>query len=232
MMKNSYPEIETHDVVKVYSTGGIRFEALRGVSVEIDRGELVSILGPSGSGKSTLLHLFGLLDRPSSGKILIEKKDVSKVSEDQLAKMRNRRIGFVFQAYNLINRLNSVENIEMPLISQGINPAKRRKLATKMLDMVGLESKSLNKPAELSGGEQQRVAIARALVTSPAIILGDEPTGNLDSKTSMQIMDILREVNEKFRTTIVLVTHNIDLASRTHRRIMLRDGQVEKEDFD
>jgi putative ABC transport system ATP-binding protein len=231
-MRNSYPAIETHDVVKVYRTGGIRFEALRGVSIEIDRGELVSILGPSGSGKSTLLHLFGLLDRPSSGKILIEKKDVSKVSEDQLAKMRNRRIGFVFQAYNLINRLNSVENIEMPLISQGINPAKRRKLATKMLDMVGLASKSLNKPAELSGGEQQRVAIARALVTKPAIILGDEPTGNVDSKTSMQIMDILRGVNEKFRTTIVLVTHNIDLASRTHRRIMLRDGQIEKEDFD
>jgi putative ABC transport system ATP-binding protein len=146
--------------------------------------------------------------------------------------MRNRRIGFVFQAYNLINRLNSVENIEMPLISQGINPAKRRKLATKMLDMVGLTSKSLNKPAELSGGEQQRVAIARALVTNPTIVLGDEPTGNLDSKTSMHLMDIIRGVNEKFKTTIVLVTHNIDLASRTHRRIMLRDGQVEKEDFD
>jgi putative ABC transport system ATP-binding protein len=218
--------------VKVYQTGKMRFEALRGVSLKLEQGELVSILGPSGSGKSTLLHILGLLDRPSSGKVFLEGKDTSKIDEDRLATMRNRRIGFVFQAFNLIHRLNSIENVMLPLVAQGVDPVKRRGSALKMLDMVGLASKELNRPAELSGGEQQRVAIARALVTNPAIVLSDEPTGNLDSKTAMHVMDMMRDVNERLKTTIVLVTHNIDLAARTRRRIMLRDGLVEKEDFD
>jgi len=216
--------------VKIYSTGGIRFEALRGVSVKIEKGELVSILGPSGSGKSTLLHLIGLLDRASSGKVLIESQDTSKLSEDRLASMRNERIGFVFQAFNLIHRLNALENIELPLISRGMDPAVRRDSAMKMLDVVGLASKKLNRPVELSGGEQQRVAIARALVTNPAIVLGDEPTGNIDSKTAMQIMKIIRDINEAFNTTFVLVTHNVEVAAQTNRRIVLRDGQIEREE--
>ncbi|MEM2841579.1 MAG: ABC transporter ATP-binding protein [Candidatus Bathyarchaeia archaeon] len=230
MKENSKIMVETKDLVKVYRTGGVRFEALRGVSLKIKKGELVSILGPSGSGKSTLLHIMGLLDRPSSGRVYIEGKDTSKIDEKGLAEMRNRRIGFVFQAFNLIHRLNSVENIELPLISQGIDPVSRREHAVKMLDMVGLASKSLNRPAELSGGEQQRVAIARALVTNPAIVLADEPTGNLDSKTAMQIMDIVGKVNESLGTSFVIVTHNFEVAARTHRRIILRDGQVEREE--
>ncbi|MGQ9542498.1 MAG: ABC transporter ATP-binding protein [Candidatus Bathyarchaeia archaeon] len=222
--------VDARDLVKVYRTGGVRFEALRGVSLKIRKGELVSILGPSGSGKSTLLHIMGLLDRPSSGRVFIEGQDTSKIDEKGLADMRNRRIGFVFQAFNLIHRLNSVENIELPLISQGIDPVTRREHAVKMLDMVGLASKYLNRPAELSSGEQQRVAIARALVTNPAIVLADEPTGNLDSKTAMQIMDIVSKVNESLGTSFVIVTHNFEVASRTHRRIILRDGQIEKEE--
>ena len=232
MKRNDVPSIEIKDLVKVYHTGKMRFEALRGVSLKLEQGELVSILGPSGSGKSTLLHILGLLDRPSSGKVFVEGKDTSKVDEDRLATMRNQRIGFVFQSFNLIHRLNSIENVMLSLVAQGVEPVKRRESALKMLDMVGLASKELNRPAELSGGEQQRVAIARALVTDPAIVLSDEPTGNLDSKTAMHVMDMIRDVNERLKTTIVLVTHNIDLAARTRRRIMLRDGLVEKEDFD
>ncbi len=230
MKSSNTNSIETRDLVKIYSTGGIRFEALRGVSVKIEKGELVSILGPSGSGKSTLLHLIGLLDRASSGKVLIESQDTSKLSEDRLASMRNERIGFVFQAFNLIHRLNALENIELPLISRGMDPAVRRDSAMKMLDVVGLASKKLNRPVELSGGEQQRVAIARALVTNPAIVLGDEPTGNIDSKTAMQIMKIIRDINEAFNTTFVLVTHNVEVAAQTNRRIVLRDGQIEREE--
>jgi len=230
LKRNSSLSIETRDLVKIYRIGGLRFEALRGVSIKIEKGELVSILGPSGSGKSTLLHMMGLLDRPSSGKVLIEGQDTSKMSEEKLALMRNERIGFVFQAFNLIHRLNTVENIELPLISRGVDPVARRDHSIKMLSEVGLASKSLNRPAELSGGEQQRVAIARALATDPAIVLGDEPTGNIDSKTAMQIMKIIIDVNKRFNTTFVLVTHNIEIASETHRQIILRDGSIEREE--
>ena len=228
--KNNSPAIETRDLVKIYKIGGLRFEALRVVSIKIEKGELVSILGPSGSGKSTLLQLMGLLDRASSGKVQIEGQDTSKMSEERLAAMRNDRIGFVFQAYNLIHRLTTVENIELPLISQGVEPVKRRDHALKMLSEVGMASKSLNRPAELSGGEQQRVAIARALATDPAIVLGDEPTGNLDSKTAAQILKIIIDVNKRLNTTFVLVTHNLEIASETHRRIILRDGLIEREE--
>jgi putative ABC transport system ATP-binding protein len=229
-LRNNGPVVEVNDVVKVYTTGGVRFEALRGVRLRVERGELISILGPSGSGKSTLLHIMGLIDKPTSGKVFFEGHDTSKLSEDRLATLRNRRIGFIFQAFNLIHRLTALENVELPLISQGMDPKARRSYAMKTLDLVGLSSKSRNKPYELSGGEQQKVAIARALVTSPTIVFGDELTGNVDSKTTMQIMKLINEINADIGTTFVLVTHNPEVAAATRRRITLRDGQVERDE--
>jgi len=222
--------IEAREVTKVYSTGGLRFEALRGVSLRIEGGELISIVGPSGSGKSTLLHTMGLIDRPSSGKLFFEGQDTSRMSEDALAMLRNKRIGFVFQAFNLVHRLTALENVELPLISRGMDPRARRDRAMKMLDLVGLSSKYGNKPYELSGGEQQRVAIARALVTDPAIVFGDEITGNLDSKTTLQIMKLVGEINARTGAAFVLVTHNPEVAAATRRRIFLRDGAIERDE--
>ena len=229
-MKSNNTLVETQDLVKIYEIGGIRFEALRGVTIRMEKGELVSILGPSGSGKSTLLHMMGLLDRPSSGRVFYEGEDTSQLSEDKLAIMRNQRIGFIFQAYNLVNRLNVVENVALPLVSRGMDPETRNNDAMKMLDSVGLASKYKNKPSELSGGEQQRVAIARALVTYPRIVFGDELTGNLDSKTAMQIMKVINDVNATLGTTFVLVTHNPELANATRRRIVVRDGLIEQDE--
>jgi len=229
-LKSNNVIVETQDLVKIYETGGTRFEALRGVSVRMEKGELVSVLGPSGSGKSTLLHMMGLLDSPSSGRVFYEGEDTSKLSEDKLAIVRNQRIGFIFQAFNLVHRLNVVENVALPLVSRGIDPKTRNDSAMKMLDSVGLASKYKNKPSELSGGEQQRVAIARALVTYPRIVFGDEVTGNLDSKTAMHIMKLINEVNATLGTTFVIVTHNPELANATRRRIIVRDGQVESDE--
>jgi len=229
-LKSNNVIVEAEDLVKIYHTGGTRFEALRGVSLRMEKGELVSILGPSGSGKSTLLHMMGLLDRPSSGRVFYEGEDTSKLSEDKLAIMRNQRIGFIFQAFNLVHRLNVVENVALPLVSRGIDPKTRNDSAMKMLDSVGLASKYKNKPSELSGGEQQRVAIARALVTYPRIVFGDEVTGNLDSKTAMHIMKLINEVNETLGTTFVIVTHNPELADATRRRIIVRDGLIEQDE--
>ena len=206
------------------------FEALRGVSVRLEKGELTSVLGPSGSGKSTLLHMMGLLDRPSSGRVFYEGEDTSKLGEDKLAIIRNQRIGFIFQSFNLVHRLNVVENVALPLVSRGIDSKTRNDSAMKMLDSVGLASKYRNKPSELSGGEQQRVAIARALVTNPRIVFGDEVTGNLDSKTAMQIMEQISDVNATLGTTFVIVTHNRELADATRRRISVRDGQIESDE--
>ena len=206
------------------------FEALRGVSVRLEKGELTSVLGPSGSGKSTLLHMMGLLDRPSSGRVFYEGEDTSKLGEDKLAIIRNQRIGFIFQSFNLVHRLNVVENVALPLVSRGIDSKTRNDSAMKMLDSVGLASKYRNKPSELSGGEQQRVAIARALVTNPRIVFGDEVTGNLDSKTAMQIMEQIGDVNATLGTTFVIVTHNRELADATRRRIIVRDGQIESDE--
>ena len=222
--------VETEDLVKIYQTGGVTFEALRGVSVRLEKGELTSVLGPSGSGKSTLLHMMGLLDRPSSGRVLYEGEDTSKLGEDKLAIIRNQRIGFIFQSFNLVHRLNVVENVALPLVSRGIDSKTRNDSAMKMLDSVGLASKYRNKPSELSGGEQQRVAIARALVTNPRIVFGDEVTGNLDSKTAMQIMEQINDVNATLGTTFVIVTHNRELADATRRRIIVRDGQIESDE--
>jgi len=206
--------------------GKIEVKALRGIDLEIKKGEFISIVGPSGSGKSTLLHLMGALDRPTDGKVFIEGRDISLLSDNQLAKLRNRWIGFVFQAYNLINRMDALSNVELPLIVRGLSRKKRRAKAKQFLEMVGLGEKIHRKPMELSGGEQQRVGIARALVTEPVLVLGDEITGNLDTKTSQDVIAMLRHLNEASGTTFVLITHDLDVAALTDRIIHLSDGMV------
>jgi putative ABC transport system ATP-binding protein len=209
--------------------GHINYSALRGVNLKIGKRELVSIVGPSGSGKSTLLNLIGALDPPTSGHVIIDGVDLRKLNEDKLALLRNQKIGFVYQTFNLIQRLTATENVEMPLIARGVPDKIRRSRSLKMLSAVGLAQKANKRPTELSGGEQQRVSIARALVTQPALVLGDEPTGNVDSKTTIEILNYIVQVNKAFGTTFLLVTHNPDVANMTHRMITLRDGLIEKE---
>lgn len=223
--------VEVDNLVKVYRTGTIKFTALRGLSLKVRRKEILSIVGPSGSGKTTLLNMIGIIDKPSSGKIRIDGIDVSKLDEEKKSIVRNKKIGFVFQAYNLIHRLTAAENIELPLIASGMNPSKRRQASEKMLASVGLESKVFNRPFELSAGEQQRVAICRAMVTNPTLVLGDEITGNVDTKTSEQIMELIRRINESDGRTFILITHNLELARQAHRMVYLRDGQIEKEEI-
>ena len=230
MSRNNEFAVEVKDLVKVYRTGSVSFRALDGLSLKVRKGEIISIVGPSGSGKSTLLNMIGLLDKPSSGTVLIDGVDVSKLDEDKKAVLRNKKIGFVFQAYNLIHRLTSIENVELPLIALGIRREARRARAKKMLDSVGLSTKYYNKPYELSGGEQQRVALSRALVADPALVLGDEITGNVDSKTSTQIMDLVETINKNAGRTFALVTHNPELARRASKIFYVRDGQIEKEE--
>jgi putative ABC transport system ATP-binding protein len=230
-MSSSIPAVQTIDVTKVYRVGHIDYPALRGVSLKISKGEFVSIMGPSGSGKSTLLNVIGALDPPTSGRVIVDGINLRKLSEDKLALLRNRKLGFVYQSFNLIQRLTSVENVEMPLISRGLPEKVRRSRSLKMLRAVGLTGKARKRPAELSGGEQQRVAIARALVAEPAVIIADEPTGNLDSKTTSEVVDQFARVNKEFGTTVLVVTHNADIANRTHRIISLKDGLVEKEQY-
>jgi len=223
--------VETIDLTKVYRVGHTDYPALKGVSMKIRKGEFVAIMGPSGSGKSTLLNLIGALDRQTSGKVLIEGIDLRKLSEDKLSLLRNRKLGFVYQSFNLIQRLTSVENVEMPLIARGMSDKARRSKSLKMLSAVGLTSKENKRPTELSGGEQQRVAIARALVTQPTLIIADEPTGNLDSKTTQEVVDQFINVNRQFGTTILVVTHNPDIAERTQHIISIRDGLIEKDEY-
>ncbi|MCD6576478.1 MAG: ABC transporter ATP-binding protein [Anaerolineaceae bacterium] len=207
--------------------GKVSVNALRGVSLEINRGEVVSIMGPSGSGKSTLMNIIGCLDRPTSGVYLLDGQLVSNMADDQLASVRNKKVGFVFQNFNLLPRSTALINVELPLRYAGINKGRRKK-AARALDSVGLGDRLNHKPTELSGGEQQRVAMARAIINNPSIILADEPTGNLDSKSGKEIMDLLLNLNKEFGTTLIIVTHDPKIAKKTQRVINLYDGLVER----
>lgn len=217
------------DVWKIYKTGKTEYPALRGLTLRVRRGEMLSVMGPSGSGKSTLLHIAGTLDRPDRGRVVINGIDVSGLDDSQLSEIRNKLIGFVFQAYNLISRLSALENVALPLAVRGVPLQERRAAALEALRLVGLEDVARKKPTELSGGEQQRVAIARGLVGKPQILLADEPTGNLDTKNTRIIMELLRNINNTFGTTLVIVTHNPEVAERCDRIVRLRDGRVESE---
>ena len=221
--------VRTEDLVKMYNSNGVQVNALRGVNMSVNRGEFVSIIGPSGSGKSTLLNLLGALDRPTQGKVYIDGIDIYSYNDNKLAMIRNRKIGFVFQAYNLINRSTVLRNVELPALIAGMPKEKRVARALQLLNILGIGDKAYFKPTSLSGGQQQRVAIARALMNDPAIILADEPTGNLDTKTGLEVIQLLRMLCERFNKTVIMVTHNLEHASMSMRSIQLRDGMVEKE---
>ena len=222
--------IRIENLTKVYQMGEIEVHALRGVSFNVDRGEVLAIMGPSGSGKSTLMNMIGCLDNPTSGEYYLENELVSTLHDDQLALVRNRKIGFVFQKFNLLARATALANVELPLRYAGIN-GDRKMLAQKALESVGLGDRIYHQPNELSGGQQQRVAIARALVNQPAIILADEPTGNLDSQSGDEIMKLLLELNKTQGTTLLIVTHDPEIATVAERIIYLRDGAIEDEEL-
>jgi len=221
--------IETEDLVKEYRQGENTLRVLDKINIKIETGEFMAIMGPSGSGKSTLLNMLGALDRPTSGKVVIGGIDIAGLDDNQLANLRNKELGFIFQQFNLITRMNALDNVEVPLSISGISRSKRRERAKDLLKQVGLESRLDHKPTQLSGGEQQRVAIARALANDPNIFLCDEVTGNLDSKTGQEIIVFLRELNKERKKTFVLVTHDPNVAQSTDRLLMIRDGKVEGE---
>jgi putative ABC transport system ATP-binding protein len=219
--------IHLEDIHKVYRTGGVEVHAVRGVSPVIKRGEFAAIMGASGSGKSTLMNIIGCLDRPTSGRYLLDGTDVSALNRDQLADIRNQKIGFVFQGFNLLSRTSALENVELPMLyhHEHLSGHEQRKRALQSLELVGLAARADHHPNQLSGGQQQRVAIARALVNQPALLLADEPTGNLDSQTSIEIMGVFQKLNDQ-GITIVMVTHELDIARYTRRNIIMRDGQI------
>jgi putative ABC transport system ATP-binding protein len=223
------PVIEIGDLHKVYETGSVRVHALRGVSLTVDPGEFIAIMGASGSGKSTLMNIIGCLDRPTSGQYLLDGIDVSHLSKDERADIRNQKIGFVFQGFNLLRRTSALENVELPLIYAGVNSAERAYRSREALAIVGLAHREDNHPSQLSGGQQQRVAIARALVNNPSLLLADEPTGNLDSRTSVEVMSVFQRLNRESGLTVVLVTHEPDIAQYATRVIVVRDGLITRD---
>ena len=233
MIKSSSPKnnsspvvLELSQVVKTYTSGNTVFNALDGVSLKIHEGEFVSITGPSGSGKSTLMHIIGLLDNPTSGQVLLDNRDISHLSESQMAQIRNVTLGFVFQQFNLLAKTSALENVQLPLLYSNIPRSRHDALAIEMLTKVGLQDKLKNTPSQLSGGQQQRVAIARALINDPKIILADEPTGNLDSRSGKDVMELFHHLHQTEKRTIVLVTHDMELAQQAQRIIIIKDGQV------
>lgn len=225
-MKNAI--IKLDDVWKTYRMGNVKVNALRGLDLAIKEGEFVAIMGPSGSGKSTAVNMVGALDMPTKGKIYLENRDISKLSESDLAQIRGRKIGFIFQQFNLINTLSALENVALPMVFQGVSKEERIKRAKNILEMVGLGDRINHKPTELSGGQQQRVAIARALANNPEVVLADEPTGNLDSKTGETVISFLTNLNKKDKKTIILVTHDMNIAKHANRIEFLKDGTIVK----
>ena len=224
--------IGVKSLVKTYVVGEVEVRALRGVNLEVQRGEFLAVTGPSGSGKSTFMHIVGCLDRPTSGQYLLDGQDVSRMSKDALAAVRNRKIGFVFQGFNLLSRTSALDNVELPLLyggSSNLKTSERHKRAHEMLDLVGLGNRTDHHPNQLSGGQQQRVAIARALINNPSILLADEPTGNLDTRTSIEVMGIFQKLNKERGITVVLITHEMDIAEYGTRTVTFRDGQVVKD---
>jgi len=221
------PLIELRELRKVYDLGEVRVEALKGATLDIERGEYVALVGPSGSGKSTLMNLLGCLDRPTSGSYRIAGEEVADLSADERARLRNKQIGFVFQNFNLLARTTAVENVELPLLySNEHSVRERRRLAVELLERVGLGGRLDHQPSQLSGGQQQRVAIARALVNQPSILMGDEPTGNLDTRTSREIVELFRKLNEEEGLTIIIVTHDLEVAQIARRTLVLIDGEI------
>ena len=222
--------ITLSNIRKTYDLGRVKIEVLKGIDAVINKNEYVAIMGPSGSGKSTLMNILGCLDKPTLGKYVLNGTDVSKMNDDELAEVRNKEIGFVFQTFNLLARLSGVENVALPLIYAGFKKSDRIKRAEEILKAVNLGHRMNHKPNELSGGERQRVAVARALVNNPSIILADEPTGNLDTKTSYEIMELFEEIHKK-GNTVIIVTHEEDIARYAHRIIRIRDGQIERDEI-
>jgi len=226
---SSEATLTVENLSKVYASAMGKVVSLRKVCFKVNRGEFVSVVGPSGSGKSTLLNMIGALDRPTSGKVFINGIDIFSLNDSQIATVRNDTLGFIFQSYNLINRTTILKNVEFPGITGGMSDGDRRRRALKLLNFLGIKDKAKYKPSNLSGGQQQRVAIARALMNDPKIILADEPTGNLDTKTGADVFNLLTLLSRKFRRTIIMVTHNPELAEATDRAIHIRDGSIEKE---
>ena len=224
-MENIKKIIEIRDLTRIYGDGA-EVRALDGVNLDIEQGEFLAIIGPSGSGKSTLLNQIGILDTPTSGTILLDGVDITKASEKERSRLRNRKLGFIFQYHHLLPDFNALENVMMPLLINGIKRSKARKMASRMLEEVGLDDRADHRPNQLSGGQNQRVAIARALVNSPGIVIGDEPTGNLDSKSSDNIYELLRRLNQEHNQTFILVTHDAQMAAKTDRIIRLVDGRI------